>query len=132
MKYTGAMGKRHKRSKLEIAQRRAWRFYQSWREEGGSFSPALKNQVFVTRLGWDHLLNPRKRRTTADKIRRLDALPLAKKVLEVSTTYQERRVDTMRGITYWGFVANMDGKQVKVVVSAKNKKKYFLSVIVVK
>lgn len=126
------MGAGHKRSKLEIAQRRAWRFYRGWRDEGGSFSPALKDQVFVTRLGWDHLLNPRKRRTTAEKIRRLDTLPLARKLLEVSTTHQERRVDKTRGITYWGFVANMDGKQLKVVVSAKNKKKYFLSVIVVK
>lgn len=126
------MGAGHKRSKIEIAQRRAWKFYQSWRQKGGSFSPALKDQVFVSRLGWDHLLNPRKRRTTAEKIRRLDALPLAKKLLEVSTTYQERRVDKEHGITYWGFVANMGGIQIKVVVSAKNKKKYFLSVIVVK
>lgn len=125
------MGKKHKRSTLEITQKCAWKFYQTWRQTG-SYNPALREQILVTRLGWDHLLNPRKRRTKAEKIRRLNALPLAKKLLEISTTHQEHRVDKDKGISYWAFVATMDGRQIKVVVSARNKKKYFLSVIVMK
>jgi len=126
-----SMGKRRRKSKLEVVQHRAWKFYQTWRQ-AGSFSPALQEKIFVTRLGWDHLLSPRKRRTKREKIVRLNALPLARKLLETSTTYQEHRVDKERGISYWAFVAAMDGKRIKVVVSARRLKKYFLSVIVMR
>ncbi len=124
------MGKGHRRSKLEVAEHFAWNFYKRWRKTG-SRCPAFQNEtIYISRLGWDHLVNPRKHRTKADKIRRLKALPIAKKILEISTTFQEHRQD--RGITYWAFIATISGQQVKVVVSARNKKKYFLSVIVMK
>jgi len=124
------MGKKHKRSHLEKAQVRAWRFYKRWRQ-AGSRCPAFGGEtIYVTRIGWDHLVDPRKHRTAKEKIRRFEALPLAKKLLEVSTTVQEHRQD--HGISFWAFQANLDGKKIKVIVSAKNKKKCFLSVIVFK
>lgn len=124
------MTKKHTKSTLEKAQMRAWTFYDHWRSSG-SKSPAFKGEmIYVTRIGWDHLVDPRKHRTTKEKIRRFEALPLAKKLLEMSTTFQEYRQD--HGISFWAFQATLDGKKIKVIVSAKNKKKCFLSVIVFK
>lgn len=128
--YRNCMGNKHKKSKLDRVQTQARRFYDRWRNSG-SKSPAFKGEmIYITRIGWDHLVDPRKRRTTKEKIRRFEALPLAKKLLEVSTTYQEYRQD--HGISFWAFQATLDGKKIKVVVSAKNKKKCFLSIIVFK
>ncbi len=124
------MSKKNKLSNLQKAQQHAWKFYDQWRKTG-SKSPAFGGEIiYVSRLGWDHLLDPRKKRSKIEKIRRLKALPLAKKLIEQSTTYQEHRTD--RVITFWAFVAFLDGQQIKVVVSARNKRKYFLSVIVMK
>lgn len=87
------MGHRHKKSKLEKAQDRAWRFYQAWRKTG-SECPAFNNErIYVSRLGWNHLVSPRKKRTMKEKIRRFEVLPLAKKLIEQSTTFQEHRID---------------------------------------
>ena len=118
------------KSRLERVTIKAWKFYDTWRKTG-SYSPALKDKIKITRLGWDHLLNPKKRRTKVQKIRRLEALPLAKKLIESATTYQEYRQKL--DIEYYAFVAEMEGKRIKVVISRKNKKdRAFLSVIVLK
>jgi len=122
------MGKGRRKSKFDKIRDRSWRFYSNWRKTG-SKCPAFQNEVIhISRFGWNHLLDSRKHRTTADTIRRLEAIPLAKKLLETATTVQEFRKD--KGISYWAFTALLDGKRIKVVVSAKNTKKYFLSVIV--
>ena len=124
------MTKGKRLSKFAIAERKAWKFYQEWRKTG-SKSPAFSDElVCVTRLGWNHLLDSRKRRTKKEKIRRFQALPHAKKLLETATTVQEYREKD--GISYWAFVAIMNGMQIKVIVSAKNKQKCFLSVIVLR
>lgn len=124
------MSKKHKISIFKKTQQRAWKFYYQWRKTG-SKSPAFGGEmIYVSRLGWDHLLDPRKKRSKIEKIRRFKALSLAKKLIEQSTTYQEHRTD--RDISYWAFVAFLDGQKIKVVISARNKKKYFLSVIVLK
>lgn len=124
------MSRKHKKSKLEKAQRKAWRYYQAWRKTG-SVCPAFnRERIFVSRLGWDHLVNPRKKRTAREKIRRFEALPLAKRLIERSTTFQEHR--TEHGISFWALSAHMDGQKIKVILSSKNKKKYFLSVIVLR
>ena len=108
-----------------------WRdYYKKW-GEAGSLSPALGEKVLVTRYGWDHLINPRKRRSKVEKIKRLEVLPLAKKILETATTYQEHRHS--KGIHYYAFVAETGGKRIKVVISSKGKgTKIFLSVIVLR
>lgn len=122
------MSGKHKKSKLERAQFKAWKFYQEWRKTG-SVCPAFNGErIYVTRLGWNHLVSPRKKRTVKEKIRRFEALPLAKKLIERSTTYQEHRTD--HGISFWALTAHMDGRKIKVILSSRIKKKYFLSVIV--
>lgn len=124
------MTKAKRLSKFSIAERKAWKFYEDWRKTG-SKSPAFHGElILVTRLGWDHLLDSRKRRSKKEKIRRFQALPLAKKLLETATTVQEYREKD--GISYWALMAIMDGRQIKVIVSARNKKKCFLSVIVLR
>ncbi len=122
------MGKKQKKSKLEKIQNNAWKYYQGWRKIG-SMCPAFNGEhIYVTRLGWNHLVSPRKKRTVREKIRRFKALPLARRLIERSTTYQEHR--TEKGISFWALSAHMDGQKIKVILSSKNKKKYFLSVIV--
>lgn len=119
-----------KKSKYRKVESKARRYYEEWRKTG-SFSPALNEIVYVTRIGWDHLIDPRKRRTKRQKATRLEALPLAKKLIETSTTYQEKRRD--KSIAYYAFVAEIGGKRIKAVVSSKNGgKKVFLSVIVLR
>jgi hypothetical protein len=117
-------------SKFEKIQKQAWAYYQKWSLKG-SFSPALNEKILVSRFGWNHLVDPRKRRTKVQKIKRFLALPLAKKLIETATTYQEHRFD--HGINYYAFIAEMEGKRIKVVISSKNnKQKVFLSVIVLR
>jgi hypothetical protein len=118
------------KSKFEKIKTKARKFYEKWRREG-SYSPALREQILVTRLGWNHLVDPRKHRTKAQKIKRFDALPTAKHILDTATTYQEHHFD--KGINYYAFIAEIDGKRIKVIVSSKFKKqKAFLSVIVLR
>lgn len=118
------------RSKYQKVESSARIYYENWRKIG-SFSPALNERIYVTRFGWNHILDPRKRRSKVQKIKRLKALPLARKILETATTYQEHRRD--KGIDYYAFIAEIGGSRIKVVVSAKrNKPKIFLSVIVLK
>ena len=126
------MGKKHKKSKLNKAIGKAWNFYsRNWRGQE-PITPAFKEKVYVTRLGWEHLVNPRHRRSKVEKIRRLEVLPLAKKLLTVATTYQEHTVTN--GFHYYAIQAVMDGKRIKVIVTSKtlNSKKCFLSVIVLR
>ena len=119
------------RSKLEKIQIKAWKYYKNW-SKTGSYSPALKERISITRYGCNHLIDPQKRRTKVQKIKRLNALPFAKKIIESSTTYQEHRFKD--GADYYAFVAESSGKRIKVIVSSKgkHKKKVFLSVIVLK
>lgn len=119
-----------KKSKYQKIESRAKEYYERWRKTG-SFSPALNEVICVTRIGWNHLIDPRKRRTKRQKAVRLESLPLAKKLIETSTTYQEKRND--KSIEYYAFVAEIGGRRIKVVVSSKNGgKKVFLSVIVLR
>ncbi len=121
---------RRKKSKYSKTENKWRSYYKKWGKLG-SFSPALKEKIFVTRYGWNHLVNPKKRRSKLEKIRRFESLPLAKKLLETATTYQEHRYAD--GINYYAFVAEIGGRRIKVVVSSKGKgSKIFLSIIVLK
>lgn len=118
------------KSKLEKIIITAWNYYNKWRRVG-SYSPAFNETIKITRFGWNHLLDPKKRRTKLQKIKRLKALPLARKLIETATTYQEHR--SIKNIDYFALTAEMGGQRIKVVISQKNKTdKIFLSVIVLK
>lgn len=123
------MSRGKKKSKFEKLQEQAANFYFNKWQGNERICPALGEKVYVTRLGWNHLLNPPKHRGKSDKVERLRIIPLAKKLLETTTTIQEKR---RRGQFYfYGIEATMDGTRLRVVVSSKGPKgkKYFYSVI---
>lgn len=127
------MSKGKRAGKLRSAKRIGWEFYdQKWRGKE-KVCPALKEPVYATRSGWNHLVEAKKR-TRVEQVRRLQALPLAKKMLETTTTYQEHRVGEDKVTHYFAFSGYIGGKKIKVVVRSKGfeGKKYFLSVMVLK
>lgn len=117
-----------KRDKYTRVKNRAKSYYWRWRKEK-TFCPAFNEDVLVSRIGWNHLLGVRFR-TKAERIRRFKALPLAKKLIKKATTYQEYRYKN--GLHYYALVAEMEGVKIKVILSTKKKdrKKNFLSVMV--
>lgn len=125
------MGKHRKKSKYDKAVDKARVFYNRWRE-AETICPAFDGQrILVTRIGWDHLISSRFR-TKVEKMERLMALPLARKLIEKTNTYQEYRYKN--GLHYFALVANMDGTKIKVILSSKTKggEKNFLSVMIIR
>lgn len=121
---------RKRQDKYSKVKEWAKNYYFRWRKEK-TYCPAFKEEVLVTRIGWHHLVGSRFR-TKAEKIKRFKALPLAKKLIKTASIFQEYRY--YRGIHYFAIVAEMDGAKIKVILSAKkkDKKKNFLSVIVLR
>lgn len=127
------MSKGKRRGKLKSAKRVGWDFYnRRWRGKE-KVCPAFREIVYATRSGWDHLVEAKKR-AKKEQIRRLESLPLAKKLLETATTYQEHRVGKDKITHYFALVGYIGGRKIKVVVRSKgfNEKKYFLSVMILK
>ncbi|HKZ35147.1 MAG TPA: hypothetical protein VJ242_00395 [Patescibacteria group bacterium] len=124
------MGKVNRKSKYIKVKNWAKSYYHQWRKEK-TFCPAFNQEILVTRVGWHHLVGSRFR-TKVEKIRRFKALPLAKKLIKKATTYQEYRYE--HGLHFYSLVAEMEGKRIKVILSSKKKdrKKNFLSVIVLR
>lgn len=122
------MGHGRKKDKYTKEKDKAKDFYDRWRNQT-TYSPAFKQHVLVTRIGWHHLVGSRYR-TKVERIKRFQALPLAKKLIETATTFQEHRYK--HGIHYYALVAHMEGTRIKVILSAKkkDKKKNFLSVMI--
>ncbi len=102
-------------------------YFNQWRGKE-NIRPAFGEKVFVTRLGWNHLVH-HKRHKTKDVMMRLKCLPWARQILETSTYYQDYR--KVGNLYYYGFDAYIEGKKIRVVVSARGKsgKKVLLSVI---
>ncbi len=124
------MGKSHKKDKYTKVKEWAKDYYSRWRKEQ-TYCPAFGEEILVTRIGWNHLVGSRYR-TKTERVRRFKALPLAKKLIKKATIYQEYRYKN--GLHYFAIVAEMDGKKIKVILSSKkkDKKKNFLSVIVLR
>ena len=124
------MGSGKRISKFEKARRKAFRFYSiKWRGHE-SVTPAFNQKVLITRSGWDHLINPSRKRTKVEQMERFEILPLAKKLLETAVTFQEHRQDNLGH--YFAFAGYIGGRKIKVVVRSKSFKgqKYFYSVMV--
>ena len=93
-------------------------YFEEWRGRE-KVCPAFEEKVYLTRVGWNHIAKHR-RRNLVDKIIRLRKLPLAREVLETSTTYQTIQ---KRGNYYlYGFQAIKGNTRIKVVVSSKGKR----------
>lgn len=120
-----------KLSKFEKERTKAFKYYfEKWRGNE-AITPAFKKKVLVTRSGWDHIVDPPRKRTKAQQVERFKVLPLARKLLEEAQTFQEHRKDHFGH--YFAFSGYISGKKIKVVVRSKTfeGQKYFFSVMIV-
>lgn len=112
-------------------------FYKQWMKEK-SFSPALKEKVYITFKGWNHIVGNKnnRKRSKNDVYRRLKLLIHAKEIINTSTTIQN--VITKYGNVYYALEAmrlvdNKNGKEwrkVRVILEEdKLMRKIFLSVM---
>jgi len=93
-------------------------YFNQWRGHEKE-CPAFGERVYLTRVGWNHIVyHPR--RTLVDKIIRLKKLSLAREILEKATTYQT--IQTKGDFCYFGFTAIKGDTRIKVVVSSRGMK----------
>lgn len=99
---------------------------------GRVFSPAFDKEVHFTAEGFNHIVfkSARTEREKSSQVMRFKLLHLAKKLIEVSTTYQEyeetikefdvmsykKRVRKSMPVKYWGIIAIIDGRKIKVII----------------
>lgn len=107
----------------------ALKYYSS---VGTAFSPALNQKVCFQAEGFNHIIfkNARSERERSSQILRFKLLPLACKLIKTSTTYQEfeesikevtlkrhkKKVRESKAVNYWGIIAIMDGRKIKVII----------------
>ena len=118
-------------------KKQALNFYKQWQKEK-SYCPALKEKIIISTLGWHHITGQSgaKKRTWNDIYRRLKLLPLAKEIINCSTTIQN--ITLKDGITYYILEAiklitidkTKNWTKVRVIIIESDKqKKTFLSVM---
>jgi hypothetical protein len=108
--------------------------------------PAFGN-IYFNAEGFNHLIykGNRKERDKGLQIMKFKLLPIAVKLLKLTTTYQEfedtlqevhikkfkRRVTETKVIKYWGIIAIIESRKIKVIVKqiGDNGNKHFWSVI---
>jgi len=116
-------------SNLETTKEIARKFYFSVKFVR---CPALENQVInFTSEGLNHLFYKNTRpRSDHDQFMRLKVLDLAKKMLEITTTIQEKeeiiqdfdvkinkkKKKVSKSVRYYGFIAILENKKIKVIV----------------
>ena len=97
-----------------------------------TFSPALNGLVHFPAEGFNHIVfkGPHSERERSSQILRFKLLPLAAKLVGLSTTYQEyeetiqefevksfkQRVRKSKQVRYWGIIAIIEGRKIKVIV----------------
>jgi len=96
------------------------------------FSPALKQRVFFSADGFNHIIfqNSRSERDRSSQILRFSLIPLAVKLIMTSSTFQEyeeifkevtikkykRKIKEQKIVKYWGLIAIIDNRKIKVVI----------------
>lgn len=107
----------------------ATRFYQS---VGAIFSPAFAENVHFPSEGFNHIVfkSSRTERERSSQILRFKLLRLAVDLVRLSTTHQEfeemtrefevksrkKRVRKMKTVRYWGIIAIIKGRKIKVIL----------------
>ena len=125
------MGKGKHKSNYKKARDIAEIFYfKKWHNKE-KIAPAFGEIVYISRAGWDHIVF-QKKRSKAEQLRRLKALPQAKKLIETATTYQEHRSQGENH--YFALIGFIQGLRIKVVIRSKGKsnKKFLYSVIILR
>lgn len=116
------MGKGTKKSKVDSAKAK-WR--EVYKKIDKVYCPALEAEVLFTNWGWEHLCES-KRRSRDQKLKRLELIPLAAKLLARTTTLQNKRFQNMH--LHFEFMAMVEGTKLAVVVREYKKQYYFYSV----
>ena len=129
--------------KLEKVKQEAEEFYATI---GDVFCPYLKGEVSFNAKGLEHLKFKErgKARVVMDQYVRLKLLPLAPRIIRQSNTLQElfetKRLEQQKinsrwerrlvSVTYYGFVAIINGARIKIIVKdVKGGNKFFWSLI---
>ena len=99
---------------------------------GKIFSPAFNQEIYFTAEGFNHIVfkGSHSERERPSQILRFKLLPLAAKLVKNSTTYQEfeetlkefevksfkKRIRKSRPVKYWGIIAIVDNRKIKVII----------------
>ncbi len=99
---------------------------------GGVYSPIFNENIHFSSEGFNHIIfkSPRTERERSSQILRFKLLPLAIKLLKDSTTFQEyektlkefevkgfkKKIKKSLPVKYWGIIAIVDGRKIKVIV----------------
>jgi len=116
-------------SNYEKLKENALQYYNT---VGTIFSPAFNQRVCFSAEGFNHIIfkSARTERERLSQILRFKLLPLANKLITLSTTYQEfeetvkefeikqykKKVKTSKPVRYWGIIAIIDGRKIKVIL----------------
>lgn len=111
------------------------------------FSPVFSEKITFTAEGFNHIIFKKKRseRERSSQILRFSLIPLAKQLIELSTTHQEyeegfkeisvkrnkKRTIKNSSVKYWGIIAIINSKKIKVIIRkiGNNGSLHFWSVI---
>lgn len=99
---------------------------------GRVFSPALSQEIHFTAEGFNHIIfkGSRSEREKPSQVLRFKLLPLAIKLIKLSTTFQEfeeslkeivvksfkKRVLKTKIVKYWGIIAIIDARKIKAII----------------
>ena len=116
-------------SNYQSLRANAQKFYA---EVGSVFSPALNGKINFPSEGFNHIIFKRahSEREKPSQILRFKLLPLAVKLIKISTTYQEfeetlqeftvksfkKSIKKTQPVKYWGIIAIIDGRKIKVII----------------
>ena len=120
------------------------RFYE---QIGKIVCPAFGQEVSFTSEGFNHLVykNDRRERDKSVQVMKFKLVPLAQKLVGLTTTYQEyeeslqefrvkkfkKAVEETKVVKYWGIIAILENRKFKVVIRkiGENGQLHFWSVI---
>jgi len=95
---------------------KTWNFYNKWRQSG-SYSPALKANIIISRKGWTHIFyKNKKQRPTKDIMRRFKLVPFAQLLIEKSNTLQDVRLNKKKEFMAIEALVIIEGKLTKLRV----------------
>ena len=101
------------------------------------FCNAINENVAINKKGFKHITFQKGGHVRDEKsqITRFKLLPLAFKLIELTTTYQEYHIEKMDGgidkkICYWGLIAILENRKIKVILKKEgNGSIHFWSVV---
>lgn len=116
-------------SNYEKLKEDSMKFYNA---VGKVFSPAFNQEIHFNAEGFNHIIfkGSRSEREKPSQVLRFKLLALAVKLVKISTTHQEfeetlkefevksykKKVKKTKPVRYWGIIAIVDGRKIKVIV----------------